>query len=663
MIVNKYNYGGGGSSSAVTPEEVQQQIDSALTPYWDSAITESAITEAVSGKADSKILVDFDKTSQAERAALYTTLKALYDGGSGATINKDYDFFKTVGTKQGLKIDYYTFSGDTLVFGKVVSPDNTTDQVVYGQVLTIDSAGNVNVVTNTVGGVDLTNYWNSAVTEQHIESAASITYASAASYTDQAVAGIDLSAYDTAAVASTKYSKVTTSPVSGNDVDLGFLYIETSGVSKQLNIAKINGKAVIGLNQEYRYEFEFPTSAQVQTQIDAALSGFTPAGDSTVLKAVTDFPEDPEMGDMVSRLAQLRTFSWNTSDGVTAKMHLNTYPKVPDQNYDVITFTAADGDALVVLGYWEEEEYPWQVQIYVDGDMVESWDIYWTGETYSIELEDGHYASIGFIADDYSGLGGGMLQIGYTDGTFGNWDGGLNNIPDLVLDDVYVEGVPVEYAAYGTYIFDGDDWKKAGTNILAAITTRAEYGAISGSVKTGDLIQVFGVDINGDGEAVDGLFMANVDGQGSITWNRKDNIDSVEYSNKYYPWMDDNGVLPIEIGEIAFLISNDGAAADGSYNGIGFDGDGKPVFTHIVPEYDDQTGEITGMTREDRDILGELDTLDEVVSAALVDLDEKKVESEDIHNIVRIEQSDYDTLVAQSETTSTTLYVVIPDQE
>ena len=49
MIVNKYKYGGGGSGSGVTPQEVQAQIDSALTPYWDSAATESAITEALSG--------------------------------------------------------------------------------------------------------------------------------------------------------------------------------------------------------------------------------------------------------------------------------------------------------------------------------------------------------------------------------------------------------------------------------------------------------------------------------------------------------------------------------------------------------------------------------------------------------------------------------------
>ena len=54
MIINFSNIGtsGGGSGSGVTPQQVQQQIDSALTPYWDSAATEDAISAATSGKAD-----------------------------------------------------------------------------------------------------------------------------------------------------------------------------------------------------------------------------------------------------------------------------------------------------------------------------------------------------------------------------------------------------------------------------------------------------------------------------------------------------------------------------------------------------------------------------------------------------------------------------------
>lgn len=46
MIVNKYGNGGGGSASGVTPEQVQQEIQSALTPYWESGITKEYVDSA-----------------------------------------------------------------------------------------------------------------------------------------------------------------------------------------------------------------------------------------------------------------------------------------------------------------------------------------------------------------------------------------------------------------------------------------------------------------------------------------------------------------------------------------------------------------------------------------------------------------------------------------
>ena len=105
----------------------------------------------ISADGENKTVVDFDTTSQAERANIYSTLKTLYDGGSGSSINKNYDFYKTVDTKQGLKIDYYTFADGKLVFGKVVSPNNSADTIVYEQVVLISADGSVEVVTNTVG--------------------------------------------------------------------------------------------------------------------------------------------------------------------------------------------------------------------------------------------------------------------------------------------------------------------------------------------------------------------------------------------------------------------------------------------------------------------------------------------------------------------------------
>jgi len=153
------------------------------------------------------------------------------------------------------------------------------------------------------------------------------------------------------------------------------------------------------------------------------------------------------------------------------------------------------------------------------------------------------------------------------------------------------------------------------SNILAAITTQAEYEAISGDVKTGDLIQVQDVVLDGYDGPQYGLFEADVqeeesDGvvRKSIYWERRDNSHSVLLSDEVYPWMAQNGVQPIEFLGDTFIISSDmTAGGEEAYNGIGFDIDGKPVITHIAPAYDDETGEITGITREDTPIGGGAD--------------------------------------------------------
>ena len=145
----------------------------------------------------------------------------------------------------------------------------------------------------------------------------------------------------------------------------------------------------------------------------------------------------------------------------------------------------------------------------------------------------------------------------------------------------------------------------ANSPIIPAIATQAEYETISGDVKTGDLIQVNGVDINGDNEPEGGLFEAFVEEEEEggvvrkrINWTKKDNGNSVLYSIEDYPWLVDNDVYPIDLGGDTFFISEDSTAEDEAYNGIGFDGDGKPVITHFAPQYDEGTGEITGITRE-----------------------------------------------------------------
>ena len=75
MIIdfNRYN-GGGGSGSGVTPEQVQEQIESALTPYWESGETKDYVDEAVSG-----ISLDGYWTSAETQSAITAVEDHLYD--------------------------------------------------------------------------------------------------------------------------------------------------------------------------------------------------------------------------------------------------------------------------------------------------------------------------------------------------------------------------------------------------------------------------------------------------------------------------------------------------------------------------------------------------------------------------------------------------------
>ena len=128
------------------------------------------------------------------------------------------------------------------------------------------------------GSTDLTNYWNSAVTEQHIESAASITYASAASYADLAVAGIDLSAYLTSAD--------TQDYVNSGDVKSqveAYNYITSAYVADTLTaytpttgFSTINGSAIT-------------SGGNIEIQGGGG-------GDMTELQPVSELPESAETG-------------------------------------------------------------------------------------------------------------------------------------------------------------------------------------------------------------------------------------------------------------------------------------------------------------------------------------------------------------------------------
>ena len=199
------------------------------------------------------------------------------------------------------------------------------------------------------------------------------------------------------------------------------------------------------------------------------------------------------------------------------------------------------------------------------------------------------------------------------------------NVKDPSAQETLVSGTNIKTINNQSILGSGNLVIQGGGGsgpIIPAITTQAEYEAISGDVKTGDLIQVQDVVLDGYDGPQYGLFEAAVEEEESdgvvrklISWTRKDSSNSVTWSSNDYPWMGDNGIVPIDLGSGSLLIAYDELAEDEAYNGIGFDGDGKPVITHIAPEYDDETGEFTGITREDTPIGGGGETVVELTQA------------------------------------------------
>ena len=138
--------GGGGGGGYVLPTATASRLGGVKIGSGINVASDGTISANGGGKT----VVNLDSTTQAERATLYTALKALYDGGSGNTINDTYVFYKTINSNQGVPFDYYEFdSANTLILGAVVTSGNST---AYEQVLKIASDGSVTVSTNTVGG-------------------------------------------------------------------------------------------------------------------------------------------------------------------------------------------------------------------------------------------------------------------------------------------------------------------------------------------------------------------------------------------------------------------------------------------------------------------------------------------------------------------------------
>lgn len=216
MIIdfNRYN-GGGGSGSGVTPAQVQQQINSALTPYWESGETKDYVDGAVSGislegyatsgdmqsaftlisETQSAITAVEDHLFDVEQVTA-SALTELHDGlleVSGRTVDMS-DYWTSAQTEEAITSKNYVTSAQAetqIVSKNYITSAETANFVTSAQVETQIEAKaaaytptsgfstiNGSAITNggnivIEGGADMSGYWNSAQTEEAISAATS----------------------------------------------------------------------------------------------------------------------------------------------------------------------------------------------------------------------------------------------------------------------------------------------------------------------------------------------------------------------------------------------------------------------------------------------------------------------------------------------------------
>ena len=393
MIVNKYNQGGGGSGSGMTPQQVQQQIDTSLNPYWDSGETKDYVDEAVSG-----ISLEGYYTSAQTKTYVDSADTIIYASAVTYTDN----------AVSGLASEDYVDSGNTRVYASAVS---YTDQAVSG-------LASEAYVQEALADIDLSGYYTSGETDDAISEALAPYYTSA--QTDEKIASADTIIYGSAVT-----------------------YVDN---------------AVSGLATE---EYVVNQISDIEEMIP----------DGTILKAVEEFPEDPEMGDVVSKLMPADIASWNTSDDTTAKMHIDTdilNALDTGETYTIAEFPSVDGTIeLVAKVQPSRSNVPaWCLYEYVGGEegsiicQLTSTD----EESTAYEIPNNmrgpvpvaYYTSVNYLEDDFSEKEGMMIQIGRitdpSDPT--TWTGSYSEISGLEL---YPIGGG--HVVDGTYIYDGTEWK------------------------------------------------------------------------------------------------------------------------------------------------------------------------------------------------------------
>lgn len=249
MIIdfNRYN-GGGGSGSGVTPQEVQAQIDSALTYYWESGETKDYVDGAVSG-----ISFDGYYTSGETDEAIAQAVAPFYT--SGQTDEK---------------------------ISQAVAPFYTSAQTDEVIAQAVSGLATEQYVQDALSGVNLENYWTSAETEEAIVSKNYVTSAQvetqieAKNYVNSGDVKSQVEAYNYATV-----SQIPTVPTSNTAFTNDAGYITDAAIENLVTSAQVKTQ-IEGYN--------YVTSGEVETQItnknyitDQALTAYTPtSGFATV---------------------------------------------------------------------------------------------------------------------------------------------------------------------------------------------------------------------------------------------------------------------------------------------------------------------------------------------------------------------------------------------
>ena len=220
MIVNKYSNSGIGGG--VTPEQVQEQINSALTPYWDSATTKSAIAEVATGislvlegyATSDDMQSAFTLISETQQAAEagFTELEARIDELSGSSPDLSA-YYTSAQTESAIEEALSGYSPDLSAYYTSAQTESAISEAISGY------------------SPDLSEYYTSAQTESAIEEALSGYSPDLSAYwtsteTQSAIKVVEDHLYDVEHVTASALTELHDGlvEVSGNTVDMSKYY-------------------------------------------------------------------------------------------------------------------------------------------------------------------------------------------------------------------------------------------------------------------------------------------------------------------------------------------------------------------------------------------------------------------------------------------------------